>query len=174
MILSGLGAAVVTAGLVLSTSLAKAQAPEQPFSGLVDAIAKKFNLNETEVQAFFDEYHTQHKQDMLVKMKEKQAERMSQLVTEGKLTEAQKQAFIAKMEELHSQMEENKESMKDLTPEQRRTEMQKQHEELKAWAQSQGIDLDAIMPMQFKMMKGPGRHIRKFEEKLDVTPTPQS
>lgn len=176
MIFSGLGGAVVTAGLVLSTSLANAQVLDQPFSGLVEAVSKKFNLNESEVQAVFDQYHQQHRQDMLIKMKEKHEERLSRLVSEGTLTEAQKQALIQKMDEMQKQFEANQDVLKDMTPEQRRAEMQKRHEELKIWAQSQGIDLDAISPMQFKMKKmGRGmRHMQQFEEKLEVSPTSQS
>ena len=158
IILSGIGVAVVTAGLVLSTSLARAQTTEKPFGGLAEAVAKKLNLEQAQVEAVFTEYHEQHRQEMTEEMKAVEETRLSGLVTSGKITEAQKQAIIAKMAELKAARQNfDKEQFKSMTPEQRKAEMLKKKEELDAWAKAQGIDPSVLMPT-FKFKGGRGGH----------------
>lgn len=154
IVFSGLGAAVVVGGLVLSTTLAKAQTPTTPFSGLAEAIAKKFNLDQAQVQTVFDEYHDQRRSEMFTQMKERQDKRLSQLVSDGKLTETQKQAVLAKMEELAKQRESDQDLFKNMTAEERRTEMEKRRDVLESWAEAQGIDPDVLTPRMGMMGKG--------------------
>jgi hypothetical protein len=115
ILFSGLGAVVVTAGLLLSSSAASAQSDhDQPFTGLVEAVAKKFNLDQSQVQAVFDEYHTQQRQQMMEKMQDREAERLAKLVADGKITQAQQQAILAKLAELKTEF--SSENVQDLTP----------------------------------------------------------
>jgi Spy/CpxP family protein refolding chaperone len=175
LFLSGIGVAVVTAGLVLSSSLVRAQTTDKPFGGLAEAIAKKFNLDQTQVEAVFTEYHDQHRQEMMEKMKVAEDERLSRLVTDGKITEAQKQAIVDKLTELKAERQNfDKEQFENMTPEQRKAEMLKKKEELDAWAKEQGIDPSVLMPtMKFKTGRG-GHGSRMFEEKIEPVLTPQS
>lgn len=123
-----------------------AQDSNNPNSSLVQKIAQKFNLDQSQVQAVFDEHKSEHH----AVMKQKMSDRLTQLVSEGKITDAQKQAIIAKMSELKGNF--NPEAFKDLTPEQRRQKMEEHRTEMENWAKSQGIDPQYLM--FYKMGKG--------------------
>jgi hypothetical protein len=120
-------------------------------SSLVQKIADKFGLNKDEVQAVFDEEH----KEMEAKMEGKHEERLSQLVTDGKITEDQKALILQKHKELRESMLNDIEEMKDLSPEERRAEMQARHDELKAWADENDIDPKYLM-FAMKVSKGHG------------------
>jgi hypothetical protein len=104
-------------------------------SSLVDKIADKFNLNKQEVEAVFEEERTEREAEMQQKLEE----RLTQAVTDGKITEAQKDKILAKHKELKSQMESNREAMKDKTKDEIRTLMEQQREELQTWAEENDI-----------------------------------
>jgi hypothetical protein len=65
-------------------------------------------------------------------------ERLSKLVTDGKITETQKAAILAELAIVQSKY--SADSMKDLTDTERQTKMKTMQDELKAWAKTQGID----------------------------------
>src|SRR5664279_4275259 len=72
-----------------------------PFSGLVDAISTKFNLNKVDVQKVVDDQRTSRQADRELKVKAE----LAKLVTDGKLTQAQVDKIIAKRAELQAQVE---------------------------------------------------------------------
>ncbi|NQV90028.1 hypothetical protein HQ487_01315 [Candidatus Uhrbacteria bacterium] len=158
-----LGAGAIGIGTTLAAQ--EGQAQEGMISGLVSAIAEKFNLSSDEVQAVFDEYHEVRQEEMQVKKDEIRAqheakfeERLAQAVEDGELTQAQVDAIIEKMAEMRGYMEE----FKDLTPETRKDAMQTHVEELRAWAEEQNI------PMQFLRVGPPpqnGQHSGQGEMK---------
>lgn len=89
--------AIVAAGGILTFSVSKVNAQTNtPMSGLVQMIASKFNLDQTQVQTVVDQYHQTEKGNRGTEMKN-QEDRLAKLVTEGKITEAQKQAIIAEI-----------------------------------------------------------------------------
>lgn len=148
---------IIVTGL-LSVSYASAHESGE-YPTIVKKLADKFNLNEDEVKAVFDEDRQEHFADMQANW----AERLDDLVSEGKITNSQKDAIIKKHEEMHNKMVE----LKDLSPEERKVKMTEIREELKTWAESEGIDMSFIGPMKFKF-KGPGHGDRVFfHEKLD-------
>jgi hypothetical protein len=118
-------------------------------SDLVQMIAQKFNLPQDQVQQVFSEHKEKHHVQMQVKMEE----RLTQLVSDGKLTESQKQAIIAKMVEMKNTFK--PETLKDLTSDDRREKMEQHKREMDEWALSQGIDPSLLM---FKMKMGRGMH----------------
>ncbi len=147
--------AVTTAGTVLfGVHTLYAQTPET--SSLVSRIAQKFGLKESDVQSVFDEYRDERHKEMEARFEDK----LTQDVTDGKITESQKQAILSKMKELQEKKQSNIDAWKDMTPEQRRDAMKKERDELKKWADDQGIDLSLIhfgmkvhgMRMMGKMM----------------------
>lgn len=130
--------AVVGATFFGLSQTAQAEGTEtKPMETLVQAISQKFGLNEAEVQAVFDEQREKHH----TQMQEKLEKRLDQAVTDGKITEDQKIAILEK----HEEMQKNHESLKDMTPEERKTYMQQKHEELQSWAEAEGIDLSVLM-----------------------------
>lgn len=135
-----------------------------PMSGLVAAIASKFNLSESDVQAVFDEQmqvqreKTQaNREEAEAKRQEQFESRLNKLLSEGKLTQAQVTAIKAKKAELETAREANKDEnrteFKNMTEEERKaameeqkTKMEAEREALKQWAQDNGIS-EEYLPM---------------------------
>jgi len=112
---------------------------------LVKKIAEKFNLQESEVKTVFEDFH----QEKMAKHQQMMEDKLTQAVKDGKLTEAQKQAILKK----HQEMKANHQSLKNLTPEERREKMQSHKQEMEAWAKENGLTLETFHEV---MGKGPG------------------
>jgi hypothetical protein len=110
---------------------------------IVERLASKFNLDPNQVQEVFTEVHQERQAEIEAQF----AQRIEDMVVDGKITEAQKQLILDKHEEMLAKMDE----WKDLARDQRRDKMQAYHEELRTWAETNNIDLP--FPL---MMKGPG------------------
>lgn len=159
-------AVAVTLGLGLTTTNIFAQETTDatnPMSILVQKIADKFSLNQEEVQAVFDEAH----QEMHTQREAQYQSRLDQLVTDGKITADQKQLILDKHQEMESASQADFEAFKDVTPEERRAQMQAHHDEMQTWAEENGIDLQYLIPMGkggHRGFGGPG-----FDQTEDVS-----
>jgi 3-hydroxyacyl-CoA dehydrogenase len=71
--------------------------------------------------------------------------RLSQAVTDGKITSEQKDKILAKLTELRSQMQSNRASMQGKTPSERRAAKDARRAELKKWASDNGIPEEYIL-----------------------------
>jgi hypothetical protein len=114
---------------------------------LVDKIATKFNLNKSDVQAVFDENRTEHEAERQQKLEE----RLSQAVTDGKITSDQKDEILAKLKDMQTYMD----SIKDKSADERHSLMKTKMDEMKQWAEDNG--LSDYMPMG-RGPGGPGGH----------------
>lgn len=114
---------------------------QNPMTSLAQKIAERFNLNQSDVQAVFDEA----RKEKPAKMQANSEAQLSQLVTEGKITEEQKQLILQKRAELDAQRKANKESMQNLSEDERRAKMQAEKTALEAWASENGIDSQYLM-----------------------------
>jgi len=133
--------AVTIAGATLfSTASAYAQNNSGQYPPLVTKLAQKFGLNEAEVKAVFDEEMNSRHTQMQVKIQEK----LTQAVADGKITEAQKTAIIAKHTEMQANREANRIEWQSMTPEQRREAMEELKQEMKTWAEQNGINLSYL------------------------------
>lgn len=115
---------------------------------LVTAIAEKFNLSESEVQAVFDE----QRDAMQEKRQEKAAERLASAVADGTLTQAQADAIAANMATQKTFFE----SLKDMTQEERQAALKANIETQKAWAESNDIPKE-FAPGHGPRGRGPGK-----------------
>lgn len=88
---------------------------------LINRIAEKFNLKQDDVQKVAEEFRTEKMKTMQVQAKTRLEEKLTLAVSDGKITEVQKQAFLNKFDELQK----NRES--------ERAEMQN-------WAKQNGLD----------------------------------
>lgn len=141
---TGLGAGVAHA----ATS---SEENDGPMSSLVGAIATKFNLDKSEVQQVFDE----QRETIEKEREEKVQTELKKLVTDGTLTQAQADAITAKRTELEKEREANKDSMKDLSRDERKAKMEERKTALEAWAKEQGISTDYL---HYVMGHGRGGH----------------
>lgn len=138
---------IAVGGGMFATQTAFAQSADTvtntaPMASLVQRISTKFGLKSEDVQAVFDqemqERHAQHQAN--------ETARLDKLVTDGKLTDAQKQLILTKREEMKTQMKANMESLKNKTPEERKVAMEAHHKSLEEWATQNNIDVQYIMP----------------------------
>ena len=111
-----------------------------PMTNLVNAIAQKFNLNTNDVQAVFDEQHTQMRTQRQEEMSQNFTDRLAKAVTDGKLTQAQSDLIIAKKAELQAQTID----LKDKTKEEVQTIMKTNMDSLKQWASDNNIPINYI------------------------------
>jgi len=105
---------------------------------IVQKLVERFNLNTEEVQQVFDEARGERQQEMQVRFEE----HLNQAVSEGKINQEQKEAIMAKKDEMKASRGE----FKDLTPEERHENRETHRQEMETWAEENGIDL-SLMPM---------------------------
>lgn len=131
---------IVLGGVLFASS--KAGANSFGFGGdgtLAARFAEKLGKSEDEVQAVFDELRAEHQTEMQAKHEE----RLNELVSNGTISEEQKQLLIEKHAEMQQQRQEERQAFKELTPKERREAMQARREEMRAWAEENGIDVEA-------------------------------
>lgn len=134
---------LIVAGVLGSVTLASlagmgAVSAETGTSGresLITRIAQKFNLQESEVKAVFEEERTAREAERTKAIETE----LAQAVTDGKLTTEQKDKILAKRAELQAEREADFDTLKDKTAEERRTAMQTKRVELKKWATDNDI-----------------------------------
>lgn len=100
---------------------------------LVTKIAQKFNLKEADVEAVFEAVRDEKQEEM----KSQRVEKLSQAVSDGVITEAQKETLLAKMEEHVGERRENREEMQN-------------------WYKEQGIDETKLREYMRPVGKGMG------------------
>lgn len=148
--------AVGVAGLVTLGSLSGVAmaATDTTGTNFADRLATRFNLNKDDVKSFLSEDRAARHEQMQAKMEE----RLTQAVTDGKITSAQKDLITSKMQEIKTFMD----GLKDKTKEERKTAMDAKIAELKAWATENNIPapFDHLGPMGGHG-KGRGMHIDK-------------
>lgn len=127
---------------------------EGNYPPIIQKLVERFGLNEDEVKAVFDEAREEKQGQMQAHFEE----RLNQAVVEGEITEEQKQAILNKHEEMKTNRQANRGEFKNLTTEEReerKEKMQAHREEMKAWAEENGID-SSLLPMLLGGGRKPG------------------
>lgn len=135
-------------GIASAATNTSSSSPGDGANALIDKLAQKFNLNKSDVQDVFDEARTEHQAEMQQKLEE----RLDAAVSDGKITGAQKDKIFAKVKEIRTQHEADRDSMSNLTDEQRRTKMEQERTALKTWADENNIPEEYL---HFVGMGGP-------------------
>lgn len=138
------------------------------FQGLVQFIAQKFGLDQTQVQSAVNTYHSQQAQNRQQKMADNEKTHLDTLVSQGKITSSQEQQILDEQAKLKSEY--NPANFKNETPAQRKADFQKEQAEIQAWSQSTGIDGKYLMP-GFGMGRRMGM-FNRWNNKVTPTPTP--
>ncbi|MFH1252766.1 MAG: hypothetical protein V1664_00310 [Candidatus Uhrbacteria bacterium] len=131
-IIAGLGIGAVGVG----TTMAAQVNPGEGANNLIEAIAEKFDLNLSDVQAVFDEQREQRE----AKRETRQDERLAQALADGKITQAQADVFAAKLEEIRS----FRESLATLDKDARQEAVKAHQAELKQWAEDNGVPMSFL------------------------------
>jgi len=132
IIILAIALGILTLASVAGTRAIYAQ-DSNGYPSIVQKLVERFNLDAGEVQKVFDEVRGERHQEMQARFEE----RLNQAVSESEITEEQKQAILDKKAEMQEKCEE----MKDLSWEERRTVMEEHREEMKTWAEENGIEM---------------------------------
>lgn len=127
---------VIGIGAAHAETTSTTSSSSNPMSSLIQKIATKFNLKESDVQAVFDE----NKAEMDAKNEASLVSQQAQLVKDGKLTQAQSDAITAKRAELQKEREAERSSGTTKTEAERKSEMESRKTALDTWLKGQGID----------------------------------
>jgi hypothetical protein len=120
-----LALAAITGLGVLGVTSVKAD-EDRPCPPIVETLIEKFNLNEDEVSSVLDEV----RQERQGQMQQNREERLNQAVSDGVITEEQKELIQTRWQEMFAEREQ---------------ERQAHREEMQAWFEENGIDHDALM-----------------------------
>ncbi len=115
--------AILSGGAMVSISTVSAHG-----RGEQSGLHRQANLTEAE------------KAQMKAERETKNEARLQALVDEGKLTQAQKDALIAKHNEMRAEREVSKEEFKNMSNEEHKTLRETKRAERDAWLKEQGID----------------------------------
>lgn len=140
---------MIVGGTLIAVMPARASTTAPQRSVLVQKLSQRFGLQETEVELVMQEVRQEHQQEMQQRLEA----RLDQAIKNGNLTEVQKQAILAKHQELLAKWEAGREQFQNMTPEERREAREQARVELEAWAQENGIDMKFFMIMHKGMGK---------------------
>lgn len=170
---------VVFAGIAAGVAKADVRNADNPMSKLVNAIAQKFNLNVSDVQAVFDEQKAQmdterktQKTEMEAKQQEEFKNRINQAVTDGKLTQEQADKIIVKKAEIDGQKTTTPNtSTTPKTKEEMDAKMKAQTDSLKQWASDNNIPEEYIRFLGRGMGVGRGHGGQGFDSEKNPNGT---
>lgn len=114
---------------------------------MVKMLSQKLGVDENKVKQAIDSIQSERHKEMAERLDNK----LSQMVKDGKLTENQKKLILAKHKEMEKERASEMEKLKSMTPEERKSHMEKKRAELTAWAKENDIDLS--LTFGFKHMK---------------------
>ena len=144
MLTTGGVASLALAGVIGITAVSAATGTAG--TSLADKIATAFHLNSADVQKVIDQDHTDHQ----VSREANYEARLTQLVTDGKITSAQKDLILAKHKELEAERTADRTADQNLSGADRKAKMNKERTDLEQWAKDNNI------PIQYLMIGGPG------------------
>jgi len=117
------------------------------FSEFITFISQKFGLDKTQVQTAVKDFQQQRKATITPRptmtpeaRTAAEKKRLDTLVSQGKITQAQEDAILAELAALWIKYPVDP----NATPAQRKTQMTAMQTELKAWAQSNSIDIKYV------------------------------
>lgn len=147
MLIAGVLSAAVLGGGLLTVG-ASAQSSNSDNS-LAAKIATKFNLSKDEVQSVINQDRSERRAEHQAEHKKRLEERLSKAVTDGKITEDQKTKIIAYLDSQEAVLQ----NLEDKTDEERKAAFEAHRQEVKKWAQDNGIPEQYVL---FGGGMGPG------------------
>lgn len=130
-----MAAIVLIGGVAWGVTEVKAQSSSSKFPNLVQMIAQKFGLKESDVQAVVDQAHQQRQTQLKDQMNTKINDFLDQAIKDGKLTADQKQYILNKISDYQS-------SVQNTNPKDRWQKMQTLKTDLTNWAKQNNLDLN--------------------------------
>lgn len=134
MIIPTIALVAILGAVAVGTVTVSAQTPM--YGNLVSQIAQRFNLKESDVQDVVNQIRS----TQMAQAKTNWENKLTQAVTDGKITDAQKQLIIAKSDEVKTQMA----ALKGLSVADKRAKMKQIFTDLEGWAKTNNINLKQI------------------------------
>jgi hypothetical protein len=152
---------LVSLGAVTSVS---ADTETPGFRGAIARVGERFGQDREEHRAARQAEHQAQREQREAQM----GDRLDAAVEAGELTVAQKEALLAKHEEMKTSREEWREAAASMTPEERRAAAQQHRAQMAEWAEEQGIPADFVQqgrkqPAQFQHGRGYGHRHQQAE-----------
>lgn len=129
---------VIGAGLMGGSYVFAQGTADQPT--LVSMIAGKFNLKTSDVQAVFDEYHSQRQ----TQREADYEQYLSELVSNGKITSAKKMLLLDKHNQIIADRKAEWQKLKGMTLQERVAQRQTERKNLQSWARQNNIPLQYL------------------------------
>jgi len=123
-------------------------------NGLVQRLAEHFNLNQTEVEDVVNQYRNEQQSQMQAERQTQTEERLNQAVSDGQITQAQKDALTAKLAEFQA----DRPNMAGSDPEERQADMESHRTAMTAWVEANGIDPNILPNILGRGLNGEGQH----------------
>src|SRR5947209_2009591 len=133
-----IGGAVATLGVSSVLAFADTTSTSTGSNSLAAKIAAAFHLNQSDVQKVID----QNRDDRQAQMEQNYETHLSQAVTDGKITSAQKELILAKHKEVAAFMD----TQKDKTPQERRDAIKAEIQQVQQWAKDNSVPFNLVMP----------------------------
>jgi molecular chaperone DnaK (HSP70) len=142
LVSTGVSAAVLAGSLLAVTAVSAAEQStrEDRRNEHISALSERFNLNEEEVRSFYEEQREIHRAER----EQKRAQHIQSLVEDGTLTQEQAdqlESFREEMHELKVSLRESGASRDEI-----KEQIESSKEEIKSWAETEGINLETIKP----------------------------
>jgi hypothetical protein len=129
-------ATVATIGIGgLGASVAHAATSTTTGTSIVDKLVAKFGLKKADVQAVFDAERAERQAARLTQLQTK----LATAVTDGKITQTQSDAIVAKFKENQATRDANKDTMDTLTDTERKAKMDAERTAFDKWVTDSGI-----------------------------------
>lgn len=130
--------ALTVAGIsIYGADAALAQGQGWSYDNFIQKLSERFGIEESEIEAVLEEVRQEHQAENQAWF----AARLSEAVTNGEITEEQKQLIIQKHEEIRNRWQEERFNAENLTPEERRQASLEKRQELAAWAEENGVEV---------------------------------
>lgn len=137
---------------MLSGQFAYAQ-ENSPYSPVVQKLIEHFHLNTSEVNTVINEVRTEN----MAERKAAITEKLNKAVSDNKITEDQKNAILAKLDEWQNE----KLTWTTMTRDEREERREEHRNEMAQWAKDNNIDLHGIIG---RFLGGEGRKDHKLDQ----------
>lgn len=133
---------------------------------LVQYIAQKFGLDQSQVQSAVNGFVVEHKETVQQNRQNREKIHLDSLVSQGIITSSQEQQILDEQSKLRGEY--NPSNFKNLTSSERKAQFQKEQAEIQSWSQYTGISAKYLRPGF-----GWGMHMfNRWNNTAAPTPTP--
>ncbi len=145
---------LLSSTLIMGATSANASWFGDSESSLVDRIVSAFKLNKTEVDKVVTDFRFEKQKTNQAQALVRLEEKLTELVADGKITDAQKKLIISKHKELQAKKVADQSKFVEMNREEKQAYMEAHKTELESWAKANGIDAKYVLGFGGGMGRG--------------------